>query len=797
MIVMKFGGTSLGSRERLERMARLVAADARPRVVVVSAMGKTTDHLLTAGRAAERGDWSGVRGPIATVESLALDAVDDPASDVLTRQLVGELTELLRGVHLLREQTPRSRALLASFGERLSVGIASAHLRAAGLRSEAIDARAIVVTDARFEEGRVDREATRRKARARLLPLVEAGVVSVVTGFLGSTPEGLTTVLGRSGSDYSASLLGSALDAEEVVIWTDVDGILTADPRKVRDARTLSAVSYREAAEMSYFGAKVVHPKTMVPVVAQGIPIRVRSTFEPEKAGTVIGPTTSPERYGVKTVSSVDGLSLLTVEGRGMAGLVGTARRVFDATERSGVNVIMISQASSEQSITLVVQGSDAGALVATLSDDFRLEIEAGLLAPIQRDDGIGVVSVIGEGMSGTAGVSARLFRALGQLNVSARAIAQAASELSISVALDQEHLDRAVRAVHTAFGLTHVVHVVLVGAGAVGQTLLRMLSEVDFEGVELRVVAAATSSRWVLDPDGIEPGALVERLAAGQPRPTDEQLVRALADRRYTDILMVDVTAAETMPLHHLALQAGFHVVTANKVPLAGSLTSYRQLVEARDASGVRYGYETTFGAGLPVLHTLKELVATGDTVRVVEGCFSGTLGFLSTLLDEGVPLAEAVGKAQALGYTEPDPREDLSGRDVARKALIIARAMGASLELDDLELSPFVDDLEDGLDVALERHGAAFAARVRDAADRGEVLRYVARIEAGRVRVGLQAVSAGSPIGSLRGPDNILVFTTSRYAQHPLVVRGPGAGADVTAAGVLGDMLKIARRG
>lgn len=795
MIVMKFGGTSLGSRERLERMATLVHTNARPKVVVVSAMGKTTDHLLAAGEAAEEGDWSGVREHLATIEALALEAVEDPACDRTTRELLAELSGLLQGVYLLREQTPRSRALLASFGERLSVGIASAHLRAVGLTSEPVDARDLVVTDDRFEEGRVDMGVTRDRVRARLLPLVESGCTPVVTGFLGRTPDGLTTVLGRSGSDYTASLLGASLDAEEVVIWTDVDGILTADPRKVRQARTLTRVSYREAAEMSYFGAKVIHPKTMVPVVEAGIPIRVRSTFEPDKAGTVIGRDAAPEKLGVKTVSSVDDLCLLTVEGRGMAGLVGTARRIFEVTERSGVNVMMISQASSEQSVSLVVQEADADRLTQTLEASFQLEIQAGMLAPIQRVHGISVVSIVGEGMAGTPGVSARLFGALGQLHVNVRAIAQAASELSISVAVDTAHVDRAVRAVHTAFGLTRIVHVGLIGVGSVGAELLAMLDQ-DFGDVELHIALAANSRTWVVDEHGIPPAELAQRLAGGAPRPDDDALLRALAERRFTDIVLVDLTAAPTASLHEAALRAGFHVVTANKVPLSGDYPSYRRLVDARDASGVRYGYETTFGAGLPVLHTLKELVATGDRVRSVEGCFSGTLGFLTSKLDDGVPLADAVEEAAALGYTEPDPREDLSGRDVARKALIIARAMGRQLELDDLELVPFVPDLENGLAAALAQHGPALAERVAKAASRGEVLRFVAHIGE-TVVVGLREVPASSAIGSLRGPDNILVFTTERYAENPLVVRGPGAGASVTAAGVLGDILKIARRG
>jgi aspartokinase/homoserine dehydrogenase 1 len=798
VIVMKFGGTSVGTRARLAQVARLVAGR-EGSVVVVSAMGGTTDVLLQAGVAAERGEGAAAQAAVAVIRDRHLAAVDDPEIHARVELLTAELSDLLRGVALLGEQTPRSRAMLASFGERLSVHIVAAHLCAGGVAAVAVDARELVVTDDTFEEGVVDVEASRSRVRARLLPLVEQGKTPVVTGFLGATPEGRTTVLGRGGSDYTGALLGSMLDAEEIWIWTDVNGIFTADPRLVRDARTLTRVSFREAAEMSYFGAKVVHPKTMLPAMEGGIPIRIRSTLDPELLGTLIAEDAPSAVDGVKTVTAIQSQVLVTIEGRGMAGIPGMARRIFGCTERARVNVVMISQASSEQTVSVVVAGGDAAQLERELQVQFELEIAAGLLDPIVMNRGVAVVSIIGQGMTGRSGVSASLFGALGKTGVNVLAIAQGAAELSISVAVADEDAGRAVRAVHAAFGLRRILDVVVIGVGRVGQALLEMIAQsreevAESRNVEIRLLAVARSTRFLLDRDGLDPREAAKQLQTAGERPSDEELLRLIDEARSGDVVLVDVTAADAVEFHEAALQAGVHIVTANKKPLSGSLASYRGLVDAVRRTGATYGYETTFGAGLPVLHTLKELLHTGDRLHSVSGCFSGTLGFVCTRLQEGGDLAEIVEEAAALGYTEPDPREDLSGRDVARKALIVARAMGLDLEPADVSLEPVVPGMEAGLAEALANYAPILAARVQEAAGRGAVLRYVAEITTKGARVGLQEVSASSPIGALAGPDNILVFRTERYKDYPLVIQGPGAGASVTAAGVLGDILRVA---
>jgi aspartokinase/homoserine dehydrogenase 1 len=799
VVIMKFGGTSVAGPAQLQAVATLVRAAPRPAVVVVSAMGGVTDALLALGQQAEAGDLDGALRGADALEARHLAAAPGREAAASLAPMLHELRQLLHGVALLGEQTPRSRALLGSLGERLCAPLAAAWLRWAGQSAEAVDARELMVTDDHFEAAAVQMEASRERSRARLLPLCAGGVVPVVTGFIGATPERVTTLLGRGGSDWSGALFGAFLDADVIEIWTDVDGILSADPRVVRDARALPAVSYREAAEMSWFGAKVVHPKTMLPARERGIPVVIRNTFKPEHPGTRISAETSPAPMGVKTVTAVRRAALITVEGPGLAGTPGVARRIFAASEAAMVNVMMISQASSEQTVSLVVAAGDAPRLVASIEREFVLELAAGLLAPVRSDPGAAVVSIVGEGMAGQPGVSARLFQALARIGVNVLAIAQGGSELSVSAAIPDADAERAVRAVHAAFGLRRTLDVVLLGAGKVGVALLAMIDASRAElararNVELRLLGLSTSRSALVDPHGVAPADALRRLGEeGQPM-TAEALIAAADAARSGEVCLVDLTAADTADVHLSALDAGLHVVTANKKPIAGSLSAWRSLVDAERRTGAIFGYETTFGAGLPVLHTLKELVQTGDEVEEVSGCFSGTLGFLCSRLQDGCGLVEAVAEAQALGYTEPDPRDDLSGADVARKALIVARAMGLPLEPDDVELAPFVPGMEAGLEDALAAYADPMAVAVAAAAARGGVLRYVATIRADGVRVGLQEVSADSAIGSLRGPDNLLQFRTRRYRDYPLVIRGPGAGAEVTAAGVLGDLIRVA---
>lgn len=819
MLVMKFGGTSLQDHDRLLKAAALVTRATEPVVVVCSAMGGITDGLLLLARNAESRQTDENERLVEELRShhlgAALQLTDPgPARDRLAHivnDLFEELERLLEGVSLLNELSPRTLALISSFGERLSVHLATAALDSIGQRATAMDAREFIRTDDQFGRAAVLMESSREMTRQTLLPLLPR-TIPVVTGFIGSTATGITTTLGRGGSDYTASLLGGFIDAREIWIWTDVDGVMTADPRLVPEARVLDKISYREAAEMAYFGSKVIHPSTLTPAAEQQIPIRILNAQRPDQPGTLVSTQPGDPALGVQTVTSISGLAMVTLEGNGMQGIPGILERVFASTTRARISVLMLSQASSEHNISFIVEGREGAPAVQELEREFDLEIQRKRIDPISVVEPVGILAIIGAGMKSTPGISQTFFTALGRSRINVLAIAQGSSELNVSVVVAESDLRRAVGATHSQFGLTRTTHVFLLGKGLIGRTLLKQLltssSRLEAEhGISLKVIGVCGRSDLLLETTGLSDDNITavvggEDLAAlgAVRRPSDRELLERIRTIGHLDLVLVDVTAAETGDLHRSALAAGIHVVTANKKPLSGPMDDYRSIRGQATSQGCSYQFETTFGAGLPVLFTLQDLLATRDKVRKISGCFSGTLGFICSCLQKGQPFSEAVSEAKSLGYTEPDPRDDLSGLDVARKALIIAREVGARMELTDVELEGLCPELMDVRDPGafmerLPELDDAMDARVKEAAAEGKVLRYVAEISPDKVQVGLRAVEAMSPMGQLDGPDNILVYLTERYSEQPLVIRGPGAGAEVTAAGVFGDLLKIAR--
>lgn len=804
----KFGGSSLADAACFRRVAAILKGQPAPRqLVVVSAMRGTTDALIGLAEAAVRGapewrtDWQRLHE---RHRAAVRDLLGGAAAPTLAwlEEGFAQLARLLDALAVLG--TPNREALesIQGLGETWSAHLLSRFLAGEGADCADLDAREVLVVSHGELGAVVDWEDSARRLadwRAR-----HAHAWIVATGFVARTHAGRPTVLGRNGSDYSAAIFAALCGARELTIWGDTDGVLSADPRLVPDATPLPSLSYDEACELAYFGAKVIHPQTLTPAIARGLPMRIRNTFDPDHPGTAIGGgrDAAGDAPPVKGISAVQGLAVLTLEGAGMIGVPGTAERTFGALHRAGVSVVMISQGSSEHSICCVVRSGDASAAEAALARAFEAEIARGEIHRVSVAGDISVLAVVGDGMAGTPGVAARTFGALARTGVNIRAIAQGASERNISVAVAGADTARALRAVHAAFWLSpQTLSIGLVGPGKVGAALLaqieaarpRLLHE---HQLDLRVRAVATSRRAWLGEAG-DAARWNEAAEAGCDLGAFARHVQA---EHLPHALVVDCSASGAVADEYAGwLARGIHVVTPNKQAGAGPSERWNA-IRAATASGARFRYEATVGAGLPVISTLRDLLDTGDELLAVEGIFSGTLAWLFNRYDGSQPFSGLVREAHALGYTEPDPRDDLSGTDVARKLVILAREAGARLDLADVAVESLVPESLRDVDTAqfMQRLGeldAAIAARFAAARADGKVLRYVARRgEDGCASVGLVALPAEHAFAHLRLTDNVVQFTTLRYRDNPLVVQGPGAGPEVTAAGVFADILRVA---
>ena len=823
--VLKFGGTSVATAEAIRQLIEIVAEARRegPVVVVVSAFGGVTNALLAAADAAAAHDASYgdqhaalVERHLAMAEALAPDEVG-PLHQLLEARL-GDLGDLLHGVFLLRECSPRTRDGVVSYGERCSAEVVAAALRAAGHAAVAHDARQSIVTDATFGRAQVDFEATRDRLRAAFLgedgeesapgeALVETAI-PVVTGFVAATPEGQTTTLGRGGSDYTAAILGAALDASAIELWTDVDGVLSTDPRVVSEAFPQREMSYSELMELSHFGAKVVYPPSIHPARRASIPLRIKNTFNPASPGTLITGDEAPNEHAIRGLASVDNVALLRLEGDGMVGVPGIAGRLFGALARAGVSVILISQGSSEHSICFAVAPGDTEAARRAVAEEFLLELRAGLVDPLVAEEDQAVVAAVGAAMHERPGLAGRLFSVLGRHGVNVKTIAQGSSELNISLVVDRHDGSKALRAVHGAFfhPRRRRLSLALAGVGRVGAVLLDQIRDTapmlrERFDLEVEVVALASSKHLLIDRDGLDLDTWRAALDAA-PAPRRDALFDGLSQPAGDLRVFVDCTASDGMVgLYERLLGNGIGVVAANKRPFAGPLANFRAL-EAAARSGAALYHEATVGAGLPVLSTLADLVRSGDRVQTIDGILSGTLNAVLERVGAGKTLSEAVRSAYDDGLTEPHPWDDLSGGDVARKLCILARLAGWDVEPEAIEVEPLLPgDGWGAMDLdafwrELPSLDEAFGQRQAEAQASGRRLRYVGRVADDGVWVGLEAVAAEHPAFALAGPDNLVAFTTERYCATPLVVRGPGAGPEVTAAGVLADVLKAADR-
>jgi bifunctional aspartokinase / homoserine dehydrogenase 1 len=810
--VLKFGGSSLGTPERIRRAADLVLEEKAGRpIVVVSAFQGVTNQLLESAALAAAGDttYRGAYTRLAKRHRAALTELvpgrGDAATKAAVEQLLSELAEVLQGIFLLRHAPPQALDTVASFGERLSARIIAAYL-ARRRRAEFVDARELVVTDDQFTRANVLFDATNRATRAyfRRKASRRGRVIHVVTGFIGATANGETTTIGRNGSDYTATILGAALNASVIEIWTDVDGVMSADPTAVPTASVLPQLSYEEAMELSYFGAKVLHASTIAPAVAKNIPVHIRNTLNPSAPGTIVSREPGKWDGVAKGIASVDDTVLLTLRGVGMVGVPGIAQRLFGALAAHGVSVILISQASSEHTICFAVHRSDAVAATRAVREAFRLEQQLGLTALEERDRQT-IVAVVGEGMKGTPGVSGKIFAALGRHNINVSAIAQGASERNVSFVIDAAERTRALNVIHHAF-FERRKHLALavVGVGNIGGALLRQLHQQRSYllrlGFDVRVVAIANSRRAAIAPDGLNLAKWEETLAASRRPMNIERLLARLTEMELTDGALVDCTASDAVVDAYTGfVEAGFHIVTPNKRANVLPWTRYEALMQLLAKRRKHLLTEANVGAGLPVLSTLNDLIASGDAIEQVEGVLSGTLSYLFNSYDGTRPFSELLEEAHALGFTEPDPRDDLSGADVARKLLILARQMGLRLNIEDVPVESLVPRrLRAGRFTprffrVLASYDEAIEQRLSRARAKGRVLRYVGSLRNGRAQAGLEELPRDHPLAATKGTDNVIAFTTARYARTPLVVQGPGAGADVTAMGVFSDLLKL----
>ncbi len=814
MKVLKFGGSSLATPERVRRAADIVLAAAREQrvVVVVSAFQGVTDQLLAAARAAERGEalTHTLLNALARRHRAAARRLAAPRAraEVVRRvdAQLGELRDALAGIRLLRHAPPRALDLVASFGERLSAAIVAAHLRSRH-PAEAVDTRGLVITDDQFTRASVLQAPTAAALRRRLGGRAHRGTrtpIAVVTGFIGATEDGRTTTIGRNGSDYTAALVGAALGAAAIEIWTDVDGILSADPAVVPAAFVVPSLTYEEAMELSYFGAKVLHSATLAPAVARRIPVWIRNTFAPRSPGTCVAAESTAWQPVAKGVTCIDDMALLTLRGLEMVGVPGTAERLFGALARQEVNVILISQASSEHTICFAIATDGVARARRAIHHEFRFEFQNRLVV-LDETLRQAIVAIVGEGMKGTPGVAGKVFQSLGDHGVNVTAIAQGASERNISFVVPSTARVRALRVVHEAFFEPTVkLRLVVIGKGTIGSALLDLLArqraDLLARGYDVRVCGIADRRRVALAPDGLDLLHWRATLARARQRLAPPQLARAIAALQWTNAAVVDCTASTAVvDAYPDFVRANLHIITPNKQANVLPWPRYQALMALLRERRKRFLYEANVGAGLPIISTLQDLIASGDTVERIEGVFSGTLSYLFNTFDGTTPFSVLVRQAHALGLTEPDPRDDLSGGDVARKLLILARELGLALELDDVAVENLVPPaLRRGrfgpaLFGRLARVDAALARRVAATRRTGAVLRYAAVLARGSARAGLREFPADHPFAATRHTDNVIAFTTRRYGATPLVVQGPGAGADVTAMGVFSDLLKL----
>lgn len=816
MRTLKFGGSSVKSSERIRQVASIIKSfldKGDQLIVVVSAFGGVTDQLINMAEEAERGNESYKNllqvvkdRHLTTATELLEGAVLQSCNEYIASQF-DKLDKMLTGLFLIGELTPRMVDRVSGMGELLSSYVIANFVDGfIDGKCQHIDSRDLIKTDSSFNAAMVDFDQTFANIQKAIDP---SKSVHLAGGFIASNQDGVFTTLGRGGSDYSASIYASATNSDELEIWTDVDGVLTADPRKVKRAFSLMEMTYEEALEMSHFGAKVIHPPTIQPVLEKNIPIRIRNTFNPDFPGTLISKVTDDDQK-VKGISSIGDVSLVSVQGTGFIGVSGIAGRLFNAMSRAKVNIILITQASSEHSICFAILPKDSEKARSVMLQEFEIEIKTGLVdEPIIKDN-LSIVAVVGSKMKSSTGLSGRLFKALGNNGINVQAIAQGSSELNISVVIPKNDEAKAISALHQAFfdSDTKTINLYLIGTGLIGSTLLKQIKnqkayiKEQFQ-LEIRLVGLTNSTKMYFDRNGMDFQPPLEILKASEKEADLEIFFSNIIEFNLSNSIVIDCTASPApVDYYKTALRKSVNIVTANKIANSGSFERYKQLKDLSRTHNCEFLYETNVGAGLPVISTLNDLIGSGDKILKIEGVLSGSLSFIFNTYKSGMSFGDVVNSAGEKGYTEPDPREDLSGKDVARKALILAREIGMEIEPDQVEIENILPqsclDAKSVEDCMAEifKHETVFANRRDEAEKEGKALRMLASISPEKVQVSMEAVGKDNPFYNLSGSDNMIVFTTNRYKERPLVVKGPGAGAAVTAAGVFAELLKIGNR-
>ena len=808
MKVLKFGGTSVGTVESLRNVKSIVEGQTEPVIVVVSALGGITDQLINTARLAAQGDISYLESYARIVDRhhKVIDGIVPEHSrlDVqsIVNPLLEELGNIYRGVNLIKDLSDRTLDIIVSYGERLSSVIISRIINGA----IHLDSRNFIKTEKQWNKHVLDNGLTQKRVHEVFDELKFN--VALVPGFIASDRDGNVTNLGRGGSDYTAAILAAALDASVLEIWTDVDGFMTADPRVINGALVIDHLSFTEAMELCNFGAKVIYPPTIYPVFHKNIPIWIKNTFNPSAPGTCISEQhPSPEGKAIKGISSINDTCLITVQGLGMVGVIGINSRIFNTLAKNGISVFLVSQAASENNTSFAVRNADADHAIEVLREQFAPELQAGSLSDIIAEPNLATVAIVGENMKHTTGIAGKLFNTLGRNGISVIACAQGASETNISFVIEHNNLRKALNVIHDSFFLsdTQVLNLFVVGIGNVGRNLLSQIHAqqanlLENKALRLRLVGIANSRKCVFDREGIDTENYNERLEASDIVATPENIRNGVIGMNIFNSVFVDCTSSpEIASLYADLLDHNVNVVAANKIAASGKYEDYERLKRITHKKDVKFLFETNVGAGLPIINTINNLINSGDRILKIEAVVSGTLNYIFNVLSREVPMSRAIKMAQEAGYSEPDPRTDLSGKDVIRKLVILAREAGYKVEQDDVEAHLFIPEkyflgtIEDFY-CNITEIDADFERQRAEAQDAGEHFRFVARLDNGVTSVGLQKVDSVHPFYHLEGSNNVILITTERYNEYPMVIKGYGAGAEVTAAGVFSDIIGIA---